>query len=85
MSQNFIFREGLRHLISNAVISSVTLCKQHYFNNTKFCSAGIALVVAVVTQPFSKEMGAWQKTTEPQKLGNSPGPGSEVAEKQLVA
>ena len=30
-------------------------------------------------------MGAWQKTMEPQKPGNSPGPGPEVVETQRVA
>ena len=30
-------------------------------------------------------MGAWQKTMEPQKLGNFPGPGPEVVERQRVA
>ena len=34
--------------------------------------------------PF-REMGAWQKTVEPQNLGNSPGSGPEVVEKQRVA
>ena len=30
-------------------------------------------------------MEAWWKTMEPQNLGNSPGPGSEVIERQNVA
>ena len=30
-------------------------------------------------------MGAWRKTIEPQKRGNSPGPGPEVVERQRVA
>ena len=30
-------------------------------------------------------MGAWQKTLEPQKPGNSPGSGPEVIERQKVA
>ena len=34
--------------------------------------------------PF-RGMGAWRKTTEPQKPGNSPGPGSEVVERHRVA
>ena len=32
-----------------------------------------------------REMRVWWKTTEPQKLGNSSGPGPEVIEKQKVA
>ena len=30
-------------------------------------------------------MGAWRTTIEPQKPGNSPGPGPEVVERQRVA
>ena len=35
-----MFKDGLRHLISSASISSVSVLKCHFFNNVKFSSAG---------------------------------------------
>ena len=35
----------------------------------------------LLPNPF-RGMGAWWKTKEPQKLGNSPGPGPEVVKRQ---
>ena len=37
-----------------------------------------------VARPLRKEIGAWQKTMEPQKPGNSPQPGPEIVERQRV-
>ena len=36
-----MLRDGLRRLIRNASISSVSVLKRHFFSNVKFCSAGI--------------------------------------------
>ena len=36
-----MFKDGLRRLISNASISSVSVLKPHPYNNVKFDSAGI--------------------------------------------
>ena len=38
----------------------------------------------LLPDPF-QGVGAWQKTIEPQKLGNSLGPGPEVVKRQRVA
>ena len=40
--------------------------------------------VVVATRPLPRN-GAWRKTMEPQKLGNFPGPGPKVVERQRVA
>ena len=37
------------------------------------------LLLLLLPNPF-RGMGAWRKTTEPQKPGNSPGPAPEVVE-----
>ena len=42
------------------------------------------LLLLSLPRPF-RGMGAWRKTMEPQKPGNFPGPGPEVAERQRVA
>ena len=42
--------------------------------------AGCLLLLLLLPDPF-QGMGAWQKTMEPQKLGNSPGSGTEVEER----
>ena len=42
------------------------------------------VVVVVVTGPF-RGMGAWRKTMEPQRPGNSPGSGPEVVERQRIS
>ena len=41
-------------------------------------------LLLLFTRPLPRD-GAWQKTTEPQKPGNSPGSGSEIVERQRVA
>ena len=38
---------GIRHLISSASISSVSVSKRHFFDNVKFCSAGIVSLQAL--------------------------------------
>ena len=44
------------------------------------------VAVVVVTRPLPfRRMGAWRKTLEPQKLGNSPGSGPKVVKRQRVA
>ena len=42
-----MFRDGLRHLIGSASISSVSVLKRHFFNNVKLCSAGIVSLQAL--------------------------------------
>ena len=42
------------------------------------------LSLLLLPDPF-REMGAWRKTMECQKLGNSPEPGPKVVERQRVA
>ena len=42
------------------------------------------LLLLLLLEPF-RGTGTWPKTMEPQKLGNSPGPGPEVVERQRVA
>ena len=41
----------------------------------------VAVVVVLLTGSF-RGMGAWQMTLEPQKPGNSPGPGPQVVERE---
>ena len=41
-------------------------------------------MLLLLTDPF-RGMGTWQKTMEPQKLGNPPRQGSEVVESHRVA
>ena len=41
-------------------------------------------LLLLLPDPF-QWMGTWQKTMEPQKPGNSPGPGPEVVKGQRVA
>ena len=41
-------------------------------------------MLLLLPDPF-RGMGACQKTMEPQKLGNSPGPEPEIVERQRVA
>ena len=38
---SFMFRDDLRHLISSASVSLVSVLKRHFFNNVKFCSAAL--------------------------------------------
>ena len=46
----------------------------------------LLVVVVVVGYPTPSEgLGAWRKTMEPQKPGNSQGSGPEVVERQRVA
>ena len=42
------------------------------------------MLLLLVLHDLFREMGTWRKTMESQKPGNSPGPGSEVVEKQRV-
>ena len=42
------------------------------------------LLLLLLPDPF-RGMGAWRKTIEPQKLGNSPGSGPEVVVRQKIA
>ena len=44
----------------------------------------VRVVVGVLTQLLPRD-GAWRKTMEPQKPGNSPGSGPEVVERQRIA
>ena len=41
------------------------------------------MLLLLLSDPF-QEMGAWRKTMELQKLGNSPEPGPEIVERQRV-
>ena len=42
------------------------------------------LLLLLLPDPFPG-MGAWRKTMEPMKPGNSPGSGPEVVKRQIVA
>ena len=44
----------------------------------------LLLLLFLLPDPF-RGMGAWRKTMEPQKPGNSPRPGPEVVKRQRVA
>ena len=44
---SFMFKNGLRRLISSASMSSVSVLKRYFFDNAKFCFAGIASLQAL--------------------------------------
>ena len=44
---SFMFKDGLRRLISSASIYSVSVLKLHFFNTVKFCSADIVSLQAL--------------------------------------
>ena len=49
------------------------------------CGSDIVLLLLLLLPNPFRGTRAWRKTMEPQKPGNSPGPGPEVVEKQRVA
>ena len=48
------------------------------------CSALNAKLLLLLLPGPLEGLGAWQKTMKPQKPGNSPGPGLEVAQRKMV-
>ena len=45
----------------------------------------LIMLFLLLLHDLFRGIGAWPKSIEPQKPGNSPGPGPEVAERQRVA
>ena len=43
----------------------------------------ISILMLLLLDPF-RGMGAWRKTFEPQKPGNSQGPGPEIVESRII-
>ena len=60
----------------NTCIQSQKQEKQRHVNKSN--------LLLLLPNPF-RAMGAWRKTMEPQKPGNSPGPGPEVVERERIA
>ena len=56
----------------------------HAFSALHSTTSHRMVPVAVVTQPLPR-VEAWQESMEPQKTGNSLGPGPEVVQRQRIA
>ena len=59
------------------------LTKRQKINQIEWLAV-LLLFLLLLPDPF-RGMGAWRKTMEPQKPGNSPRHGPEVVERQRVA
>ena len=74
----------IRKLADDEELKTITYTHEKYLRN-RWKGLGYSVLLLLVFTRSLPRYGAWRETMEPQKLGNSPGSGPEVVQRQRVA